>query len=407
MSSRRVHAAAGPHPGGNSAGAGSFRTFCVLVFFNALVYISNATFTPYITTYYKSRGITVAEIGILTAIGPLVALFLQPMWGILADRTGKHLWFLRVAAAGSMLSVLFFYRAASYPEFAAVMALYSFFSIVIAPLGDAVAVGYVQEHGYRFSIVRMGGTVGYAIVVGIAGTYINRNPSLSFGLTAAVFALVLLSTFAMPGGRRKEERPKDRSAIRKILRNKKVRFVFFYAFLFQTALGFYSSFFSVFVVDQGYDNGTIGMLMCISASSEIPVLLLIDRVMKRFRLESMLMFSGFLMVVRMLLPLVPGLFFLALSQMLGGLTYMVTYYCTVMFINENLGEKLRGTGMSLLCMVQTGLASLFSNILGGCLGQAFGLRMTFLLYAAALLAAMLLCVPFLRRSAALGEREEG
>lgn len=72
--------------------------------FNALSYISGATFTPYITTYYKSRGVSVAQIGVLTAVGPLIALFPQPLWGVLADRTGRHLLFLR-AAAGSMLAV--------------------------------------------------------------------------------------------------------------------------------------------------------------------------------------------------------------------------------------------------------------------------------------------------------------
>lgn len=379
------------------SGTQGLRTFFALLFFNALIYISGATFTPYITTYYKSRGITVAQIGILTAIGPLVALVLQPLWGILSDRTGKHLWFLRVAATGSMLSVLLFYSAVSYPAFAAAVTLYSFFSIVVSPLGDAIAVGFVQESGYRFSLIRMGGTVGYAVVVVIVGAYIKTNPTLSFGLTSAAFALMLLNTFFMPGGRKKKK--KEKLAFGKILRNKKILFVIFYAFVFQTALGCYTSFYSVFLLDQGYDNGTVGLMMSISAFSEVPVLLTIDKAMKRFRLEYLLMFSGFMLVVRILLPLLPGFPFLILSQCLEGVTYMVMYYCTVMFMNENLGQELRGTGMALLCMVQTGLASLFSNVLGGYLGQALGLKKTFFLYAVVLLAVTLACLPYLRRNA--------
>lgn len=386
------------------AGGRSLRPFLALLLFNALSYISGATFAPYITTYYKSHGVSVAQIGVLTAIGPLVALFLQPVWGVLADRTGRHLLFLRAATAGSMLAVLAFYSAHSYLPFLAAVTLYSFFSIVITPLGDAVSVGFVRESGYRFSFIRMGGTVGYAAAVVVVGAAIKADPSLSFGLTSAVFALMLVNTFFLPGGRKKEpdgskKSKREKPPFRKILQNRKILFVIFYAFVFQTALGCYTSFYSVFLVDRGYDNGTVGVMMGIAAFSEVPVLLFIDRALKKFRLESLLMFSGFMLVIRILLPLLPGYFFLVLAQCLQGITYMVMYYCTVMFMNENLGEELRGTGMALLCMVQTGLASLFSNILGGYLGQTLGLDRTFFLYAAVLFVVTLFCLPYLRRSA--------
>ena len=386
-------------------GTQGFRTFLALLLFNSLIYISSATYSPYITTYYKSHGITVAQIGLLTAVGPLVAFCLQPFWGVLADRTGKHLLLLRMAVAGSMLAVLTFYFADSFFTFAAAVTLYSFFSVVIAPLGDAIAVGFVQENGYRFSLIRMGGTVGYAFAVVIAGMYIKKNPPLSFGLTSVMLALMLLNTLFLPRGKKKKKKKKFEFG--KILRNKKIRFVIAYAFVFQMALGFYSSFYSVFLIDRGYDNGTVGFMMCVSSLSEVPVLLFIDRAIKKFRLEYLLMFSGFMLVLRIFLLLVPGYPFLILSQCIEGLSYMVQYYCTVMFLNQNLGEELLGTGMALLCMVQTGLASLFSSVLGGYLGQVLGLDKTFFLYAMLLLVVTLACLPVLRRNAARKKADGG
>ena len=49
-----------------------------------------------------------------------------------------------------------------------------------------------------------------------------------------------------------------------------------------------------------------------------------------------------------------------------------------MFLNEKLDTGLRATGQAVLCMVQSGLATLCSNVLGGMLGDRFGLRPVYL-----------------------------
>ena len=47
----------------------TIRIFWTLFAFNALFYIPGATFGAYIGVYYRSRGMDVSQIGLLSAIG--------------------------------------------------------------------------------------------------------------------------------------------------------------------------------------------------------------------------------------------------------------------------------------------------------------------------------------------------
>ena len=57
----------------------TLRIFWTLFAFNALFYVPGATFGAYIGVYYRSKGMNVSQIGLLSAIGPLPALTLQPL----------------------------------------------------------------------------------------------------------------------------------------------------------------------------------------------------------------------------------------------------------------------------------------------------------------------------------------
>ena len=99
-------------------------TFWMLFGFNALYYIPGATFSAYISVYYQSKGMSVSQIGLLSAMGPLLAQVMQPAWGMLSDRTGKHMAVLRIALLGAAGGVLCYYRADTFWLFAACILIY-------------------------------------------------------------------------------------------------------------------------------------------------------------------------------------------------------------------------------------------------------------------------------------------
>lgn len=357
------------------------KVFFSLFGFNTFLFVAASTFVPYIGAYYLSQGISVSKIGILSAIGPMVSLVMQPTWGILGDKSGKYILMLRITIIGSAAAVLTYYGAAGFWGFLVSAGLFAMFNCGVSPLGDTIVVGQVAAHGYRFSTIRMGGTVGYAVSVLLVGRLLRENAAASFGITCAFYIVMLAITFAMPIS--PDKRPsRKKMDYKSLFKNRKILFIILFAFVFQTAAVLNGSFIGVYAMELGYDFSAIGVLMCVAALSEVPVLLVIEWALHRFRTETVLIFAGFFLVLRLLLPpLMSSFTGLILTQCLSGVTYMAMYYSTVMFMNNNLAAEIRGTGMAVLYVVQGGFASLFSNIVGGQLGQTFGLRTTYITYA--------------------------
>lgn len=367
----------------------SRKIFWILFLYNSLFYVPGATYGAYIGVYYKMQGMSVSQIGILSAIGPLLALVMQPAWGILSDKKG-HIKILRVVLLGAMAGVQLYYMANTFWLFVLCVLIYTFFNCAIAPISDAVIVNMASENNLEFSSIRMGGTIAYAVVVVLAGMFLDERPTASFGITAAVWGGLFLVTFFMTG-KVKSREPKKKVNPMDVFKDKKILFILFYACVYQIVQGCYGAFLGVMVTDMGYSNVTIGRLMCVSALSELPILLTINYLMRKIRVEYLLLMAGVLMTVRIWLPLTGMIGFIFLGQSLQGATYMVMYYSCVMYMNKNLPKELHGTGQSMFYMVQTGIACTFSNLVGGWLGDHFGLNVIYFSYGMILLVITLIC----------------
>ena len=143
------------------------------VFINSLVYIAASVYTPYISSYYQMNGMSKLEIGMIMSVGPFVTLFIQPLWGILSDYTGKRkqiLQFLCIAAAATML--LYFLGYSVTLMFVCAL-LYASFTTALIPLSDAVITQKARENHLNYAVIRMGGTIGYAVVTIVAGFFIK------------------------------------------------------------------------------------------------------------------------------------------------------------------------------------------------------------------------------------------
>lgn len=369
----------------------------VLTAFNSLFYVAGATFSPYINVYYKSNGLSVSQIGILSACGTLVALVMQPVWGIIADKWKKRVKVLRISIVCTAVMVSSYYLAGNFTGFLLCSLVYTMFNCAVGPLGDTVVIETACKNDFPYSRIRMGGTVSYAIAVVLAGIYLKSKPEASFGITAMVLLAMLLVTCFMAdsygGGIKRQE---NNLHISVILKSRGIIFVLFFCCMFQAVLGCYSTFLSILVTDLGYANNVVGILFCVSAVSEIPVLLVIDKLLKKYQTEYIMLMAGIAMVVRIMLPAVGGnIISILIAQAMQGMTYMVMYYCTVMYINNHLSQEMHGTGQALLCAVQTGAASLFSNALGGFLGERIGIARTYKWYGSIFFFIILFCYIFI------------
>ena len=381
-----------------------------LFLINVSFWVACGSCAPFISAYYKRIGLSFTQIGMLLAIGPIFAIFIQPLWAMLSDRTGKRKLLLILLALCTAGAYLLYYLGASFTVCLLAVLVVSLFSLALLPLCDALVIDRANAYGFPFARIRIGGTLGYAAMVFGAGMFLEKFDGAQFAVASVAYLLFAGAVMLLPqGGAREEAAPARREAAparkkavparESIFDTSEILFVLALALIESLGLGFCGSFMGSYAVELGFGSSLIGVLSCISALSEVPILLFAGKLVDRFGEIPLLIFSGVMMSLRLFLTgmgLVPAMIS---AQLLQSVTYMTTYICCTQYISKHVRAGKMSQGQSALAIVQSGLAAVASNLFGGMLVDAVGTQQAFFAVAAGVLVVALLVggVYFLRK----------
>jgi oligosaccharide:H+ symporter len=359
------------------------KTVLQLLLTNAFIYIAIAMYSPFLSSYYSRAGMNAVEIGILLTIGPVSAILIQPLWAFISDRTGHKKAVLSLVAAGSGISMISYYAGNSFLSFFIASLLLAVFSTSIIPLSDALILRITQKHEMDFSKIRIGGTIGYAVMVIIAGLIVKQNPKLQFGMGAVGYLILLLFVRRLPKDEEvtvKETGHSEAPTVRKsrklldIFETKQVYFLLAFAFINQVGLNFIYTFLGVYMLKLGLSEGMIGFINSVSACSEIPILFLINKILKKTGTMKLIILSCVILAVRLFMVTGSSVPIIIMAQLLHGLTFMTVYYSCAVFISKNVKKEYQSQGQSILTIIQSGIGSIVGNIAGGFFVDYFGLK---------------------------------
>ena len=358
----------------------------------AVMFMSFAYFWPYISAHFANMGIDSGRIGILISLTSVVTVFILPIWSRISDRTGNRRAVLKIIALGASFSILLFIVSGSFWALFFTFLLFASFYVCLPPLMDAVVITYMAQTDIKFSSVRIGGTIGFGIMILFTGYIYAYSSTLTF-IMASIFFLVLFLLVRKIPQVNVDIKEKRKFDFHRLFRNKKIIFILFIAFAVQISQGFFFGFFGVFVQELGYTSREIGMANFISILFEIPVLLIIDRVLRRFSVITVTIFCGFLVALRMLLLFTATDIGIVYLSMLGnGISFICMYYSCATFINKEMDSDLKSTGQSMLAFFQAGLGNITGNTLGGFISQHVGTRFAFLFFGMGLGIVCFVCV---------------
>ena len=377
----------------------------LLLLINSFLYISVALYSPFLSAYYRQNGITSSQIGILMTVAPLASVIIQPFWAKRSDESGKAKKYVCAIILGIIVSLYTFYLGHSFTTFLIASILLALFSTSVNPMIDAIVIRNANYFQYNFATIRMGGTVGYAVIVLLVGVYLRKNPSAQFFLASIGYLILLLLLLRLP-----ESENHQPIAIKKALPfwqqfklseifvDKTIYFVLAFAFIYQLGASFLGSFLGVYTVELGYGQAQVGLLSCVQACSEIPVLLLIQKLSKKFGTLHLIAAATFLMGARLITASGGSLLFLILAQAMQGITYMIVHFCCATYIASHAKEGKASQGQSVLYIVQTGIASILGNILGGKIIDRIGIQFSYRYFGIVIfiIAAVIACCLFWR-----------
>jgi len=362
------------------------KTRWVFIGVNSFFYISMSVYAPFLAAYYVQQGVTSTHIGILLAIGPVITILIQPKWAKISDLTGKRKTVLALAVLGACLSILLYYLGNGFLGFFIVTLIFSCFSTALLPLCDSIIVPLSEKYNFNYAHIRMGGTIGYSITVFIAGTIIKRYPKILFAMGSIMYFLLLLIVLYLPKDKKINKiivpvnKERKKFVFEKIFQTKEAYFILAFAFIFQLGMSFALSFLSAYVNNLGYSQSVIGLANSISAFSEIPILLFINKLVKKFGIMKIVAFSCFMTGIRILCISSGVLTIILFSQILQSVTYMTMYFCCVTYISQNVISGKQAQGQGLLAKLQIGVAGTIGFLGGGYILNYIDYQKTYFLF---------------------------
>ena len=354
------------------------------------VYFIALGLTSYAPKYYGAIGLTNTQIGLISAAPAFIAIFVQPLWGVLSDRSRYK---KNVIAAGIFAAALCAFAAqplsGRFIPFLAALTLLSVFTLHAVPVGSAIALEYTREHGKPFGPIRLTGTVGYQLGILLVGLTLPENLSGLYPLYGALLALSCVIALLMPPVRGHQHGNK-RVSIAALLRDRRILWLLGISFLAQMMAQFYLAFFSKYLGDIGMNNAVTGALTIISVVLEIPFLLVGDKLYKRFSIFKWLWIGLLLTAVRFIaLSYAKTPLFIMLS-LLPCVFIMISFeFYPSIYLSRTVSRELAGSAQNVYQTVTYGAARIAGALLGGMLAERIGIALVFraggflLLFAAA------------------------
>ncbi|TYQ16439.1 UNVERIFIED_CONTAM: PPP family 3-phenylpropionic acid transporter [Acetivibrio alkalicellulosi] len=346
--------------------------------FYGLIYMSLAVFSIFLPVYLDSLKYSGTQIGILLALGSFIALFSQPLWGIVSDRSNTKNGVLKLLIVASSTIMLMFYFSSSFYYIFFTIVILSFFQSSIFPISDAITLEYMISTKWKFGPIRLAGTLGYALMAVLAGSIIKTNISGIFVISFLLGLITFFVAFRVPKIKGHQSEGK-RVSVLELFKNKELMIFMGFTVTIHSTLAYYNTFFGIHYKEMGASNSLLGWAIFIASVSEVFFLLLGDKVIGRFGIKRTLLGAGFIAVIRWtLLGLINNIYIIMISQVLHGFTFIVLAYSMATYINKKVHKELRASGQTLNAVICLGLSRIIGSIGGGALSDKIGINQVFI-----------------------------
>lgn len=351
-------------------------------------------FAPYWSLYLQSLSFSALQIGVLMSLLLVTRIFSPTAWGWLADHTGRRVMVVQLAALGGFVSFIGFFFGQSFAWIFLVMLLMSFCWSAALPLIEAVTLSHLGDKTDQYGQIRSWGSVGFILAVVGMGYLLDVVEIiwllwivLALKLGIVVFSRSIPETEVIGSS-------VDQDSIRQVCKRPEVMAFLLSSLLMIFAHGVYYTFYSIYLVEHGYDKGLVGWLWAVGVICEIGVFFLMPWMMQRFSLKAILVFSFACAILRFLM-IGWGIEWLAvilLAQVLHAATYGTHHVAAIMVVHHYFHGRHQAKGQTIYTSVAYGIGGTLGAIMSGYTWDSLGAEITFTISAASTLLGMLLVI---------------
>jgi len=349
--------------------------------FYFLYFAAIAFMMPFLVLYFQELGFSGAQIGMLTGITPLITFVSVPIWTGFADASSRHRVLMSIAMLVSIAGVAALPFAKTFVLVFVLGLLINVFFAPVTAFADSATMFMLADKKELYGRIRLGGTIGFGIMASFSGALVqNMGLKVAFWGAAILLFLGLIVSQQLAHDPAKTDRSTGGSA-RLLLANPRWLLFLTIGFGGGFALSAANTYFYPYMRELGASESIMGLSLTLGTIVEIPVLLFVNKLLRRFGSYSTLMISMVISATRLLLLAAVGKPELALLiQMLNGFTFPVMWVAGVSYVAENAPAGLRTSAQGLFSAIVMGIGAAVGGFSGGLLLENIGGRGLYLVF---------------------------
>lgn len=324
------------------------------------------------------------------ATWPLVGLATQPLWGYIADRTGRRSIVLTVVTTGAAIGFWALGFVNGFVPLMIASATVAVFATAVVPVLFSISFGALHDHGpHAFGYTRVWGTIGFLILVITFPWWLHRHQaSLSLATVAGgpsepgleiMFAMI--AGFVLLAAMIALLLPRDGAAARRAQGSDWRRLLSYRPLLRLTGFTLLGNLFTqgpmvmfpVYIRARGGSIDTVGQMWVFMVALEIPLVLASGQGLVRWGVRTLLAIGALAGGIRWLLcGLVHDTAIIYAAQLLHGAVVAGLMLGSPLYLDAIVPNELRSSGQTIVSTISTGIGTLLSITLSGWLMQRIG-----------------------------------
>ena len=329
-------------------------------------------YMPFINVQFARLGLSGSQIGLLSALLPLMTLLVAPALAAAGDRRGIRVRILTLSLAGLALALLLLAFPQQFLTLTPIMLLLALARSPVGPIGDSLIARMAVRHRLDFGAMRLWGSLGFAVIATLFGA-IWQRAGYSWMFPAAA---VLLVPAVLAASRLQEGPVIERGArrpLRDVTHDRGLMVILAATIMVGAALGMDGGFQGIYVEYLGGGGFLVGALFGISAFSELPAMRFASALARRLGpAPTLLLAYGMLELNYIGFALTRTPLLLIPLTIIKGVGFGFYFVNTVRLVDERTPPEWASTIQALMNAGAGGLAPLAASLLGGVLIDLFG-----------------------------------
>jgi PPP family 3-phenylpropionic acid transporter len=350
--------------------------------FYALYFALLGCIAPFWGLYLQHLEFSASDIGLLMGMFGVVRILAPNIWAAQTRHFNSTLHMIRLAGLLTVVSFTLIFVARDLVWVAVVMVAYGFFWAAMLPQYEALCMESLGNQLDRYSRVRLWGSLGFVITVGVLGAVFDQWGIVLLPVIMWILmVLITVNTWLVSQDKQPKEQVLGQASFLSLLTSKAViGFIVVNIFL-QISFGPYYTFFSIFLESAGYSASLIGVFWAIGVIAEVILFWQFGRIMHLMSWRTWIAVSLIVTGIRWALTgyLLHSFWTLILLQTLHAFSFAAMHAVSMRYIQSLFPGSLQARGQALYSSVSFGLGGAIGAFASGLLWESLGGTLVFLL----------------------------